>query len=320
MNLIDAYRYLAALHVHRHFGRAAAACHVTQPALSNALRALESQLGCTIVRRGRQFEGFTAEGERVLAAAHRMLREQEALEQELAEAEHAPRGRLVIGTVPTALPIAARFAARLAQRHPGLAPRLRSMSSQDIEAGLESLAIDLALGFTDRVAGRTSVVTWPQTVEHYFLVGPPERDGSPGSTARAGAAATVTWSEAAAMRLALLTPEMHHRVLIDRVFASLGLRVQPVLETDAVLGLALAVQAGGLSAVMPGALVASGVREAGLQVRRLVEPELLTPVGFMTAAGARPTRALEAGLALAREAAWLAEVRTISGSLQLAGD
>jgi DNA-binding transcriptional LysR family regulator len=194
------------------------------------------------------------------------------------------------------------------------------MSSQDIEAGLESLAIDLALGFTDRVAGRTSVVTWPQTVEHYFLVGPPERDGSPGSTARAGAAATVTWSEAAAMRLALLTPEMHHRVLIDRVFASLGLRVQPVLETDAVLGLALAVQAGGLSAVMPGALVASGVREAGLQVRRLVEPELLTPVGFMTAAGARPTRALEAGLALAREAAWLAEVRTISGSLQLAGD
>ena len=82
MNLIDAYRYLAALNVHRHFGRAAAACHVTQPALSNALRALESHFGCTIVRRGRQFEGFTAEGYRVLAAAHRMLREQEALDRD----------------------------------------------------------------------------------------------------------------------------------------------------------------------------------------------------------------------------------------------
>lgn len=310
MNLIDAYRYLAALHVHRHFGRAAAACHVTQPALSNALRALESHFGCTIVRRGRQFEGFTAEGDRVLSTAHRMLREQEALEQEVAAGAQAPRGRLVIGTVPTALPIAARFAARLAQRHPGLAPQLRSMSSQDIEGALESLAIDLGLGFTDRVAGRATLATCPQTVEHYFLVGPAD-------SANAGdEPATASWTQAAALRLALLTPEMHHRVLIDRVFAGLGLRVQPVLETDAVLGLLLAVQAGGLWAVMPGALVASGAREAGLRVRRLVEPELLTPVGFMTAVGARPTRALDAALALAREAAWIAEVRTISGALE----
>jgi len=118
------------------------------------------------------------------------------------------------------------------------------------------------------------------------------------------------------MRLALLTPEMHHRVLIDRVFEGLGLRVRPVLETDAVLALSLAVQSGGLWAVMPGALVASAARPAGLQVRRLVEPELLTPVGFMTAAAAPATRALQAALALAREPAWLAEVATISGALE----
>ena len=49
MNLIDAYRYLAALEQHRHFGRAAAACHITQPALSNALRSLEQHLGTAIV-------------------------------------------------------------------------------------------------------------------------------------------------------------------------------------------------------------------------------------------------------------------------------
>ena len=314
MNLIDAYRYLAALHVHRHFGRAAAACHVTQPALSNALRALESHFGCTIVRRGRQFEGFTAEGDRVLVAAHRMLREQEALEQEVASGRGVVRGRLVIGTVPTALPIAARFAARLAQRHPGLAPQLRSLSSQEIEAGLESLSIDLALGFTDRVVGRATVTVWPQTVEHYFLVGPA------GAAADARASTTATWAEAAGLRLALLTPEMHHRVLIDRVFEGLGLQVRPVLETDAVLALSLAVASGGLAAVMPGALVAGGTRQAGVPVRRVVEPELLTPVGFMTAADARPTRALEAALELAVEGAWLAEVRTFSGALEAVGE
>ena len=44
MNLIASMRYLVALNEHRHFGRAAQACYITQPALSNALRALEEEL------------------------------------------------------------------------------------------------------------------------------------------------------------------------------------------------------------------------------------------------------------------------------------
>jgi len=59
MNLLDAMRYLAALDQHRHFGRAASACHITQPALSNALRAREAEPGAAIVRRGRSYEGLT---------------------------------------------------------------------------------------------------------------------------------------------------------------------------------------------------------------------------------------------------------------------
>ena len=69
MNLLASLRYLAALDEHKHFGRAALACHITQPALSNALRALEEEFGTAIVKRGRSFGGFTTEGERVLASA-----------------------------------------------------------------------------------------------------------------------------------------------------------------------------------------------------------------------------------------------------------
>ena len=83
MNLFVSFKYLLALDEQRHFGRAALACHVTQPALSNALRALEESLGVAIVTRGRSFAGFTTEGERVLASARRMLREHELLQQEL---------------------------------------------------------------------------------------------------------------------------------------------------------------------------------------------------------------------------------------------
>ena len=330
MNLIDAYRYLAALERHRHFGRAADACHITQPALSNALRALESHLGVAIVRRSRQFEGFTPEGQEVLAAAHRILREQETLVQDLASSTGQPRGRLVIGTVPTALPIAARFAARLVREHPGISPQLRSMSSQEIESGLDDLSLDIGLGFAERVQGRTGIDLLAQYEEHHHLLW---RDveqakrpsavyasASEGAAGPAGPAALavgppIAWARAVERPLCLLTPEMHHRALLERVFAGLGLQVRPVLETDSVLALVVAVQAGPLAAVMPGALVATVAPAPGLHVSPLTQPDLRTPIAFMTSARVRPSRALEAALALAGRADWLQHARAFSGAL-----
>ena len=331
MNLMDAYRYLAALERHRHFGRAADACHITQPALSNALRALEAHLGVAIVRRSRQFEGFTPEGQDVLAVAHRILREQETLLQDLASSTGQPRGRLVIGTVPTALPIAARFAAWLVRLHPGIAPQLRSLSSQDIESGLEDLSLDIGLGFAERVQGRAGVQLTPQYEEQHHLlwratgdvVPPGEALEEPAPVKPPGAAVLafgppIPWARAVERPLCLLTPEMHHRVMLERVFAGLGLKVRPVLETDSVLALVVAVQAGPLAAVMPGALVATVAPEPGLRVSPLTQPDLLTPIAFMTSARARPSRALEAALALAGRADWLAHAQSHSGALALA--
>jgi len=328
MNLIDAYRYLAALERHRHFGRAADACHITQPALSNALRALESHLGVAIVRRSRQFEGFTPEGQDVLAVAHRILREQETLVQDLASSAGQARGRLVIGTVPTALPIAARFAAWLVRHHPGIAPQLRSMSSQDIESGLDDLSLDIGLGFAERAQGRSSVQLTPQYEEHHHLLWRRAEVPAAAATEAATEAPTaaapalvlgppIAWAQAVERPLCLLTPEMHHRALLERVFADLGLQVRPVLETDSVLALVVAVQAGPLAAVMPGALVATVAPAPGLHVSPLTQPDLRTPIAFMTSARVRPSRALEAALALAGRADWLQHARAYSGALAL---
>ncbi len=317
MNLIDAYRYLAALEQHRHFGRAAAACHITQPALSNALRALETHLGVAIVRRGRQYEGLTPEGTQVLATAHRVLREQETLLQELSSSAATPRGRLAIGTVPTALPVAARFAARLIARHPGIVPELRSLSSQQIETGLDTLSLDLALGFTDRVAGLSRLSVLPQYVEHYHLVRH-DPAAAPAAGIRADTVARgepIGWARASTLPLCLLTPEMHHRALLDQVFRDLGVTVAPVLETDAVMALVVAVQAGASAAVMPGALVHTVPRGRGLRAQPLVDPDLRTPVGFIASTTVRPSRALAAALALAADPDWLAEARAHSGPL-----
>src|SRR4051794_41888015 len=74
--------YLVALDRERHFGRAAAACHVSQPALSEAIRSLERELGVPLVVRGRRFEGLTPEGERVLTRAPRAVGNPPGLAQE----------------------------------------------------------------------------------------------------------------------------------------------------------------------------------------------------------------------------------------------
>lgn len=311
MNLLDALRYLAALEQHRHFGRAAAACHITQPALSNAIRALEAEFDAPLVRRGRQYGGLTPEGALALGHGHRMLHEAEALRQALAGRAGAPQGRLQIGAVPSAMPVAARFAARLRLRHPGLRPVLRALSSADIEAGLDTLALDLGLGYGGRpeVAARR-LQRLPQYEEHCFVL-----QGGADPQAPFAFGPPLGWAEAAAWPLALLTPDMHFRSLVDGAFRAAGCVPEPALETDSVLALLVAVQAPPLAAVLPGALVSAVQTQAGLCARPLVAPELRTPIDVLTAAAGRPTLALQAALALADEPGWRAEVAAHTGRL-----
>lgn len=311
MNL-SSLRYLVALSEHRHFGRAAEACHITQPALSNAMRALEEEYGVVIVKRGRNYAGFTPEGERVLASAQRILREQNVLQQELSSEAGRPRGPIRIGAVPTAMPVAARFAAILRAKHPGIVPAVLSLSSPELEAGLETLSLDLALGYTERMKLRgTPLTAWPQYTEHYFLL---RRANTPGAGGlRIGE--PVRWSDAAREPLVMLTPGMHNRTIVDSAFVTAGTPVQPAYESNSVVALALAVAAGDVCSVMPGALVGMVRGYGELEALPLVEPEVRTPIGFMAAAGVRPSRALEAALALAQDPPWLQHLASHSGLL-----
>ena len=117
MNHLVWFRYLIALDEYKHFSRAADACNITQPALSNALKALEESYGISIITRGRSFIGFTDEGQKVLDSARRIMREHETLQQELKSTDTEPTGHLPIGAIPTAIPIAGRFVALLQAKH-----------------------------------------------------------------------------------------------------------------------------------------------------------------------------------------------------------
>ena len=312
MNLLTSLRYLAALDEHKHFGRAAQACHITQPALSNALRALEAEFGAVIVKRGRNFEGFTAEGDCVLASARRMLQERDSLQQEINSGIGNPQGILNIGAVPTAMPVVARFSAMLQARYPGILPVVLSLSSNELETGLESLALDMGLGYTDRLRanGPRLRQIWQYT-EHYFLV----RKAGLAHSEAMQIGPKITWAEAAMLPLCLLTREMYNRTIVDTAFLESGATVKAVIETNSILTLALSVVVGDVCSVLPGALIGAvrGYRE--LEALPLVCPEVRTAIGFMVQGGDRTSRTLDAALTMAQDAAWLRHAALHSGQL-----
>ena len=134
--------YLAALDRERHFGAAARACHVSQPALSTAIRALERELGVPLVRRSGRFEGFTEEGERVLVWARRALTDVQSLNQEVDRLRSGLEGTLRIGAIPTALTASSLVTSRFRHEHPRMRVQLWSMTSREIAHGLEHGELD----------------------------------------------------------------------------------------------------------------------------------------------------------------------------------
>lgn len=78
MTLTD-LRYLIALARERHFGRAAEACHVSQPTLSIAVKKVEDELGLALFERHRHEVLVTPGGESIIRQAHRVLEEMDVL-------------------------------------------------------------------------------------------------------------------------------------------------------------------------------------------------------------------------------------------------
>src|SRR5262245_55041624 len=144
-------QYVVALAKEKHFTRAAQACRVTQPTLSGRIRQLEQELGVPIVERGHRFVGFTPEGERVLKWARGILDIWSMLQQEIAslQADGPLVGRLSVGTIPTALPMATLVIKAIQATHPKIEVTVLSHTSIDILRHLEDFTIDVGLTYLD---------------------------------------------------------------------------------------------------------------------------------------------------------------------------
>ncbi|NBB71295.1 MAG: LysR family transcriptional regulator [Alphaproteobacteria bacterium] len=139
-------RYFEALARHRHFGRAAVACGISQPALSVQIRELEDTVGAPLVERGGRQVGLTALGEAFELRVRDILRAVDEL-GDLARASQGPlAGRLRLGVIPTVAPyLLPTFIKELARRHPGLELRPREAVTQKLVDDLLEGRLDTAI-------------------------------------------------------------------------------------------------------------------------------------------------------------------------------
>src|SRR4051812_21355288 len=139
-------KYLEALGEQRHFGRAAEACAVTQPALSMQIRELEKDLGIDLFERRPGEVILTETGAEVTRRAERVL----AAARDLTEfARHSGRlltGKLRLGVIPTLAPyVLPKILPALQQRFPQLRVELRETQTRTLTDELIRGTLDVLL-------------------------------------------------------------------------------------------------------------------------------------------------------------------------------
>lgn len=145
LNLQD-LKYLVALAEHRHFGRAAEACNVSQPTLSSQIRKLEENLGVTLLERTNKRVELTPVGTQVLTHAQEALAQAREMEAVAQAARDPLVGPLKLGVIPTVAPYLMPLILKpLRTSYPGLSIELWEDQTRMLIDGLRNHRLDAAL-------------------------------------------------------------------------------------------------------------------------------------------------------------------------------
>jgi DNA-binding transcriptional LysR family regulator len=127
-----------------HFGRAAARLHVTQPALSHQMKALERDIGCALLRRTSHQVALTEAGAVLASALGAALDQVNRAVQQAVDVARGEAGALAVGYCE--LPLAGGLAdtvQRFARLYPQVSVTLHSMPTNDQVAALLGGSIDI---------------------------------------------------------------------------------------------------------------------------------------------------------------------------------
>ena len=265
------------------FSQAAEALNTTQPAVSLAVKELESHYGVALFERMNRRVYLTPAGEALLSTAQDVLQGFQEAEETLGQGR--PLALRVGANVSFGEAGLAQVLGRFRQEHPQVRLRALVANSDKIQSLLAENQLDV--GIVDGLGVSERLRAQPLYQEDLVLAAAPGRFPAP-----------ATVEELAALPLLLREPGSGLRSSVDRVFSQQGLAPQPLLESTSTAALAQAAKAGLGVAILPEALAQ---RESGLQVGTVPEVRFFRQFACALHRQKAPSPALKAFLALLRD-------------------
>ncbi|UVN45958.1 transcriptional regulator CynR [Pseudomonas mosselii] len=284
-------QYFLAVAQHHSFTRAAAALHVSQPALSQQVRQLEESLGAQLFDRSGRTTRLTDAGEVYLRYAKRASQELQEARRAIHDVGDLSRGLLRVAVTPTFTsylvgPLVEAFHGR----YPNITLNLSEIAQERMEQMLQLDELDVGIAFDERHA--QDIDTYPLLVETLALV-----VGSQHPLAQASAIGPQALNDES---MILLSAEFATREQIERYCRQHGIRPQVMMEANAIGAVIEVVRRTTLSTLLPANIVLAHDDLAAIALDPL---RLQRTAVLMQRRGVYQTAAARAFLALAREVA-----------------
>jgi DNA-binding transcriptional LysR family regulator len=282
-------RYLVALAEERHFTRAAAREHIAQPALSQQIRRLETEVGLALVERTTRRVALTGAGELLVARARRILAEVDDARAELATLAGVKGGRLAVGALHTMGPVdLSLLLASFHRNHPDVELVVREQSSEELADMLREDVIDLAfLSVTEHIQSR-GLALHRLVTEEIVAVLPPQHE--------LAGRESIDFAQLADSPFVSFRAGSRLRELLESGAAGAGFEPRIALESNESRRIRSLVSSGLGVAILPRSdAVGAG---APVAVARLLEPALTRDVTLASRANRRHSPAAQAFLAL----------------------
>lgn len=250
--------------------KVAARRQTVQSHVSRQVSDFESSFGGPLFRRTGRGVAPTELGAHVAVRLRLWLQETDRLAEELRAESGKLFGEVRLGVIPTAAhPLMTRLFERLQAAHPGIRLNIAEAQGTELDTMLDSGVVDLAILYRyNRPSGSQERLL---CVAHTYLVSAPgdEITGKP----------TVNFSCLSGLRLVLPLRPSHWRNALDEAARSLGFKLVPVAEADALtVQKELVAHTPGLYSVLGPYAIASELQSGRLQASKLVKPDLFRHV------------------------------------------
>jgi LysR family transcriptional regulator, hydrogen peroxide-inducible genes activator len=255
---------------HSHFGRAAAAYAISQPALSMQIKELEEALGAVLIERGARQVRLTKFGEEAALRVRHILRSVDELGDFARASRDRLAGRLRIGMIPTIAPyLLPTVIGNLTGMHPELDVHVREALTSKLIQELAEGRLDTAI--VALPVSESSLTEVALFAENFLLVRPGEDDGAP-----------VPDSEALGEMRLLLLEEGH--CFRDQALSFCNMQSSPpreVLDASSLSTLVQMVSAGMGVTLIPEMAVTVETRSASVSVARFKDPQPSRTIGMI---------------------------------------